>query len=197
MIANRLKRFLPKIIPDNQGGFIKGRQLVENFVLVQEAIHSSQHRKEKGMVIKLDLSNAFDRVNHKFLFDVMLKMGVGQSFIKWIKACIAEPWIAPLVNGRAAEFFKATRGLRQLCPLSPLLFVIQAYVLSFYLNKKQQDHAINGLFIARGVKRINHALFADDTLLLGAATLQSTINFKAVLDDFCKISGSELNKGKC
>eukprot|EP00253_Pinus_taeda_P036481 PITA_36481 len=43
VIANRLKRFLPKIILDNQGRFIQGRQLVDNFVLVQEAIHSSQH----------------------------------------------------------------------------------------------------------------------------------------------------------
>lgn len=38
VIANRLKIILPKIIPNNQGGFIKGRQLLDNFVLVQEAI---------------------------------------------------------------------------------------------------------------------------------------------------------------
>eukprot|EP00253_Pinus_taeda_P009309 PITA_09309 len=96
VIANRLKIFLPKIIPDNQGGFIKRMQLVDNFVLVQEAIHSNQHRKEKG-----------------------------------------------------------------------------------------------------GVKHINHALFADDTFLLGAATPKSATNFKSVLDDFCKSLGNELNKGKC
>ena len=113
MIANSLKRILPKIISDNQGGFIQGRQLVDNFVLVQEAIHSSLHRKEKGMVIKLDLENAFDRVRHSFLFEVLQKQGFRQNFVKWIRACISEPWIAPLVNGRAAEFFKATRGLRQ------------------------------------------------------------------------------------
>eukprot|EP00253_Pinus_taeda_P004161 PITA_04161 len=197
LIANRLKRFLPKIILNYQGGFIQGRQLVDNFVLVQEAIHSSQHRKEKGMVIKLDLANSFYRVRHRFLFDVMYKLGFGQNLIKWIKACISEPWIAPLVNGRAAEFLKASRGLRQGCPLSPLLFVIQAFVLSFYLNKKQQEQDIVGLCIARGVKCINHALFADDTLLLGAATPHSAIKFKSILDNFCKTSGSVLNKGKC
>ena len=40
-IANKLKYILPKIIPENQGGFIHGRQLVDNFILVQEAILSS------------------------------------------------------------------------------------------------------------------------------------------------------------
>jgi hypothetical protein len=189
VIANRLKSILPTIILENQGGFVHGRQIGDNFILVQEAIHSSLHRKEKGMVVKLDLANAFDRVRHSFLFDVMHKFGFGINFINWIRACISEPWIAPLVNGRATNFFKATRGLRQGCPLSPLLFVLQASVLRFYLDKKQLDQEIMGLNIARGVKNINHALFADDSLLLGATTVLSASRFKEVLDDYCDANG--------
>lgn len=149
------------------------------------------------MVVKLDLANAFDRVKHSFLLKVLHKFGFGEKFINWIWACISEPWIAPLVNGRAADFFKATRGLRQGCPLSPLLFVLQTFVLSFYLEKKMMDQEIVGLCIARGVKNINHALFVDDTLLLGAASLLIASRFKGVLDEFCMISGSSLNNGKC
>eukprot|EP00253_Pinus_taeda_P001999 PITA_01999 len=172
-------------------------QIAEKDLGRMEAIHSSLTRKEKGMVVKLDLESAFDRVRHRFLLDFMHKLGFSPKFINWIKACIKEPWIAPLVNGRATDFFKASRGLRQGCPLSPLLFVIQASVLSFLLNKKQEDQEIMGINIARGVKSINHALFADDTLLLGTASLPSAKNFKEVLDDFCEDSGSNLNKGKC
>lgn len=84
IIANRLKHILPKIIPENQGGFIHGRQLVDNFILVQEAILSSKQLKEKGMAIKLDLENAFDCVRHSFLLNVLQKFGFGESFIKWI-----------------------------------------------------------------------------------------------------------------
>ena len=81
-------------------------------MLVQEAIHSSCQRKEKGMVIKLDLENAFDRVRHDFLFAVMGNFGFSKDFINWVKACIASPWIAPLVNGLSTNFFQAPRGLR-------------------------------------------------------------------------------------
>ena len=81
IIATRLKRILPGIIPENQGGFIKGRKILDNIILVQEAIHSSYQRKEKGMVIKLDLANAFDRVRHDFLFAVMEKFGFSRAFI--------------------------------------------------------------------------------------------------------------------
>eukprot|EP00253_Pinus_taeda_P034974 PITA_34974 len=91
IIANRLKKILLVIIPENQGGFIKGRKILDNIVLVQEAIHSSCHRKEKGMVIKLDLTNAFDGVRHDFLFSVMGKFGFSKALITWVKACIASP----------------------------------------------------------------------------------------------------------
>ena len=144
---------------------------MDNFVLVQEVIHSSLVHKEKGMVVKLDLENAFDRVRHRFLLEVLYKFGFGHKFINWIKACISEQWIAPLVNGRAMDFFKASRGLRQGFPLSPLLFVLQASVLGFLLNRKQSEQEIMGINIARGVKRTNHALFLDDSLSLGATSL--------------------------
>ena len=64
---------------------------MDKFTLVQEAIHSSLHRNERGMVVKLDLANAFDRVRHSFLFNVLSKFGFGVSFINWIRACISEP----------------------------------------------------------------------------------------------------------
>jgi hypothetical protein len=68
VIANRIKGILPAIIPENQGGFIKGRKILDNIILVQEAIHTSILRREKGMIVKLDLANAFDRVRHDFFF---------------------------------------------------------------------------------------------------------------------------------
>jgi hypothetical protein len=40
------------------------------------------------MIIKLDLANAFDRVRHDFLFQVMRKMGFAEKFINWITTCI-------------------------------------------------------------------------------------------------------------
>jgi hypothetical protein len=178
VIANRINGMLPTIIPENQGGFIKGRHITDNIIPVQEAIHSSMQRGKKGMIVKLDLANAFDRVRHVFLFQVLKKYGFNASFIQWIKACIRTPWIAPLVNGRETYFFQATRGIKKGCPMSPLLYAIQASMLSFQLEHYRSQQELTGIKIARGVKDINHAQFVDDTLLLGGASTIIARKFK-------------------
>jgi hypothetical protein len=196
VIANRLKNILPSIVPENQGRFIKGRQIAENIILVQEALHSSLCRKDKGMIIKLDLANAFDRVNHNFLYAVMKKFGFDETFVNWIRACIDSPWIAPMVNGRVTSFFKASRGLRQGCPLSPLLYALQASVLSYQLENARISSSLKGLQIAQGVKEINHAQFTDDTLLLGGAICLVSKKYKEELDAYTAVSGSEISHAK-
>ena len=60
LLANRFKPLLGKLISPLQGGFVKGRHIVDNVIQVQEAIHTSFHRNEKGMLIKLDMKNAFN-----------------------------------------------------------------------------------------------------------------------------------------
>lgn len=87
-------------------------QITDNIVLVQEAIHSSHTTKEKGMVIKLDMANAFDRVCHEFIFQVMKKFGFSNQIINWIAAYTGGSWIAPLINGRPSAFFQGNKGLR-------------------------------------------------------------------------------------
>ena len=41
ILANRLKRIMPCIISENQGGFVPKRQITDNVIIVQEAIYNS------------------------------------------------------------------------------------------------------------------------------------------------------------
>ena len=106
ILVTRMKNLMKHIIYDSQGRFVVGWQLLDNIIIVQEAIHSSLERKQQGMAIKIDMANAFDRVKHFFLFEIMSRFGFSKRFIRWNKACIRSPWIAPLVNGRPSDFFQ-------------------------------------------------------------------------------------------
>ena len=73
IMATQIKGILRKIIPVNQGGFIEGRNIWDNIILVQEAIHSCLRNRVRGMVVKIDIADAFDRVRHAFLLHVVRK----------------------------------------------------------------------------------------------------------------------------
>ena len=124
-------------------------------------------KRESGMAIKLDLANTFDRLRHDFIFMVLEKFGFPPIFVKQIQACISPPWISPLINGRPSDFFKAKRGIKQGCPLSPFLYILVANSLSRRLNKLLEERAIPGISFKPGIRPINHTLFVDESILLG------------------------------
>ena len=148
------------------------------------------------MLIKLDMKNAFDRVKIPFLYDVLLSLGFSLDFVNLIKACTDRPWIAPLVNGRPAEFFKATRRLHQGCPMSPFLYILMVETLSRKLSTEKEVGYIPSIKIARGVDPINHALFVDDSLLIGGASLKIAWAFNVILQNFNLIIGALINNNK-
>lgn len=71
IIANRFKEVLKEISSPNQASFIQGRQGTEYVIIYQEVLHFLKKRKETkgGMIIKLNLEKAYDRVDWAFILD--------------------------------------------------------------------------------------------------------------------------------
>lgn len=63
VLANRLKPLLPLLISPEQTGYVEGRQIMDGMILSNEVIHSLKLLKKPGMIIKLDLSKAFDKLS--------------------------------------------------------------------------------------------------------------------------------------
>ena len=85
-LSMRLKTIIHSLISPNQGGFISGRKIRDNILMVQEAIHSISKRGEPGMAIKMDLANAFDRLRHSFILLVLNNFGFPSVFINQVQA---------------------------------------------------------------------------------------------------------------
>ena len=77
VLANRLKRILPKIITENQSAFTKSRLISDNILVAFESFHCTQKhtRKNDFMAIKLDMCKAYNRVEWPYLEAITRKMG--------------------------------------------------------------------------------------------------------------------------
>ena len=107
----------------------------------------------------MDGARAVNSVPLSTLWTVLERSNLSRAAITSVKNLYASPVDAPIINGHVPHSYVQGRGLRQGCPLPPLLFII-------YLN------ALFSYFLAttpppeKGRITSHHA-FIDDILIRG------------------------------
>jgi cytochrome b subunit of formate dehydrogenase len=110
-------------------------------------------------------------------------------------SCVSSSTFVVLLNGETTSFFRSGRGLRQGCPLSPLLFILVMEGLSLLLKKIQREGKLMGVKVSRVVK-ILHLLFVDDVLIMTRASQKEWQEIDILIKLFCKASGLQVNVTK-
>jgi hypothetical protein len=149
LIASRLKPILSLIISQEQGGFVEGRKIMDGIVVAHEAIHSLKVSKKAGMMMKLDMSKAYDRMNWDFLRKIFLAFGFGGDWVDWVLNLVSSSFFSILVNGSPSKTFNPSRGLCQGDPLSPFLYIILVEELGCNLSQAKRRGDIKGITFTR------------------------------------------------
>ncbi|RVW54250.1 LINE-1 reverse transcriptase-like [Vitis vinifera] len=165
------------LIPKKGGAedFGDFRQILDASLMANEVIDNWNKKGDKGVICKLDIEKAYDSINWQFLLKVMVKMGFGAKWLRWMWWCISTAKFSVMVNGTPIGFFSSSKGLRQGDPLSPYLFVMGMEVLSVLIRRAMEGGFISGCKIQRDRGRpvhIAHLLFADDTIVFSASGLR-------------------------
>ena len=145
VIANHLKPLLPSLISLEQTGYVGGCQILDGIILAHEVIHSLKITKNPGMMLKLDLSKYFDKLNWNFIGKVLKAFGFHHSWIKWILNLITTPLFYVLINGVPSNPFNPSRGIRQGDLLSPFLFILMSKGLWHMLKNSNATGSLKGL----------------------------------------------------
>lgn len=84
--------------------------------------------KERGkhgeVVLKIDISKAYEHVDWRFLKEIMLKMGFDAKWVKWVMLCVCTVQYYVLINNELLETIILGRCLQQSNPLSPFLYIL-------------------------------------------------------------------------
>ena len=186
-IAGILLKVIHLVVNSNQTCGVPGRYIGDSVAFLRDVFSYASLSGTPVAILSLDQEKAFDRVDWGFLRSTLVRMGFGSSFIGWVDLFYTGVQSAVKLNGNRSSFFCLSRGVRQGCPLSPLLYVLYAEVLACNIRANRR---IIGLSLPAGVSPLPVvSQYADDTSLI----VISDDSIKAVFD---LGSGSKLNLSK-
>lgn len=188
VLARRLQKYITKLIHSDQTGFVKSRLASDNVRRLLHVIDQVQNTNLPAGVLSLDAMKAFDRLEWPFLWSLLERVGFGPSFIHMIKVLYKNPSAAVLTGRTCSPSFSVSRGSRQGCPLSPLLFALS-------LEPLAQAIRSSSTFSPISVKGTHHwiSLYADDILLYINNPSSCMFNILATFKKYGEISGFKIN----
>ena len=151
ILANRLKQILPDIISQEQNCSIPQRTIFNNLFLIRDLIKYQKEKKNKFYLLQIDQEKAFDKIDRPFLFQTIGKLGFSKEYIQFVEILYKDNSSIIANNGFLSESVMMLRVLRQGCPLSLPLYVIQGEVTTENINN---DNTIIGLKIQNFKKQL-------------------------------------------
>ena len=184
---------MASIVHQDQTCGVLGRSIFSNLHLVRDVLDYIDKTNEPAILVTLDQEKAFDCVDHEFMLRVLQKFGFGPSFCHWVQIFYAHAFSCILVNGSLSSPVYLHRGVRQGCPLSPLLYVLVSEVLSTQVRNCRD---IEGFLLpGAGSLQFKISQYADDatSILKSVRSLSCMLN---VVRTFELGSGAKLNTSK-
>ena len=153
-IAKQLSGYFEdnKLFNQNQYGFRPGHSTEHAALELVDKITSQMDNNETPINIFLDLSKAFDTIDHNILLDKLKYDGLDDIAIKLFRRYLTNRYQYVQIENAKSQLLEINTGVPQGSILGPLLFII-------YIND-----------ISQSSEKIDFIAYADDT------TLSTTLN---------------------
>ena len=192
ILSRRLRKVIATIVHPDQTCGVPGRKINDSVYHLMSVLDYCNEFPSDVCLLSVDHLAAFDLIEWAYIIKVLEHMNFGEKFINTIK-CIykmGETKSSVQVNGFISPFFEVQRGIRQGCPLSPLLYVIATELVANFIR---QTPLLKGIPLYGINTRITK--YADDTSIF----IRSWDEIAKVFDIFELFelaSGSKLKKEK-
>ncbi len=165
---------------------------MDNLFLIRDVIDFNQFDNVDLGVLSLDQEKAFDRVNHRYLFEVLRNFGFGKDFISYIQLLYSEVSAIVKAGGGLSAPVPVLKGIRQGCPLSGQLYSLVIEPLLCRLRKN-----LSGIHFpdVNNMYRISISAYADDVTVFISDQNDVNILIEAI-GQYEKASSARVNWGK-
>ena len=136
-VFNQLSMFLVQnnLLDSNQSGFKSGHSTETALLSVTEALRLARAASKSSVLILLDLSAAFDTVNHQILLSTLRKMGISGTALQWLNSYLSDRSFMVSWRGEVSKSQQLATGVPQGSVLGPLLFSIYMTSLGSVIQK--------------------------------------------------------------
>ncbi len=176
-----------------QGGFRQGFRTTDNCFVLRAVVERARASRTKLYMCAVDLEKAFDCVDRPLLWAALQRAGIDGCMLAAIQALYADVPVCVKTEEGLSQTFQSTLGVKQGCPLSPLLFGLLLDDFEEHVQRSVCPELAQ-LPVLAG-RPVPPLLFADDTLLLStsAAGLNAQL---AALQTYCDAKKLTVNASK-
>jgi exonuclease III len=139
-IVARLTPVMKSLVKPGQTSSVPGRSTFDNIHSIR-LLHQLTTLEEKidAAFVLIDSEKAFDRVEWEYLWDVLKRMEIPPQFVRMIQSLYHSATAQVRVNGHLTTAFPLSRGVRQGCPASPLLYVLALEPIREYVENLLEE----------------------------------------------------------
>ena len=124
VLSLRLAMVIQTLISLVQTVFPRTKCIHDSFLYVQNCVKSLHAKKTPALLLKLDISKAFDNVSWEYLLELLQQLGFSSRRRDWIALLLSTSSSTFLLNGIPGPRIRHRKGLRQGDPLPPLLLIL-------------------------------------------------------------------------
>lgn len=187
VLERRIRPIVEPRIQEEQCGFRPGRGTLDQLYTLYRVLEGSWEFAQPVHMCFVDLEKAFDCVPRGGLWRVLREYGVRGPLLRAVRSLYDRSRSLVRIAGSKSDFFPVHVGLRQGCPLSPVLFII------FMDRISRRSQGPEG--VRFGDHTISSLLFADDVVVL-APSYQDLQHALGRFAAECEAAGMKISTSK-